>query len=68
MNDKYTQRCAQKVLTQLVLYALIPTVLHTVMDGECVAAVMIQDMVWLLTLLTTSVQNVFGMVELSLYS
>ena len=38
----------------------------SVMVVGCVAAVTIQDMVWLLTLLSTSVQNVLGIVELSL--
>ena len=47
VNHKYTQRCAQKILSQIVPHALMkspwPNV-HTVMDGGCVAAVMIQDM------------------------
>ena len=59
------QRSAQKPLPQFVPHALnmLIKILYTVMDGQCVAAVIIQEMMWLLTL---SVQSVCDIVWLSL--
>ena len=53
--------CAPKIPSQLIPHTLMKSpwsTVHTVKVVECVAAVYTGYMVWLLILLTTSVQNV----------